>query len=385
MKVLFITNIPSPYNVAFLDELGKRADVVAVFEKASSSERDASWTNAAFSHFRGVMLRGITVDVDKAFCPGIIKHIRDNQDRHIIIGNPLTPTGMTAICYCKLNKIPFILQSEGGIPKDGRGFKEKLKRLIMSGAQLYFSGMSKGHEYFLMYGATPEKVVQYPFTSLSQEDLSVDIASREEKARLRQKLNMAEDKCVLSVGQFIHRKGFDILLRACGDMDKRIGIYIIGGKPTEEYLHLQKEYGLTNVHFLEFMNEKALGEYYRAADLFVLPTREDTWGLVINEAMAKALPVITTGRCVAGVELVENGINGYVVPVEDIAQLRSRMEEILGDTTLRDSMAKESLKKIQWYTYENMAINHIRVLGSLHGSVPTHGKAAEKDGAPADI
>ena len=46
---------------------------------------------------------------------------------------------------------------------------------------------------------------------------------------------------ILAVGQFIHRKGFDVLLQAARTMDKNIGIYIVGGKPTEEYLQIQKK------------------------------------------------------------------------------------------------------------------------------------------------
>lgn len=55
-----------------------------------------------------------------------------------------------------------------------------------------------------------------------------------------------------------------------------------------------------------------------AADIFVHPTREDIWGLVVNEAMAKGLPVITTDRCVAGLELIKNESVGRIVPVENI-------------------------------------------------------------------
>ena len=63
---------------------------------------------------------------------------------------------------------------------------------------------------------------------------------------------------------------------------------------------------LKNVYFIPFQNSDIIELYFKAADLFVFPTREDIWGLVINEAMANALPIITTDRCVAGLELIEN-------------------------------------------------------------------------------
>ena len=92
----------------------------------------------------------------------------------------------------------------------------------------------------------------------------------------------------------------------------------------------------------------------------MLPTREDIWGLVINEAMAYGLPVITTDRCVAGLELVEDGVNGYIVPVNDAASLAEKMLCVLnGDM---QQMGRRSLEKIQGYTIENMAQTHVAIL-----------------------
>ena len=164
---------------------------------------------------------------------------------------------------------------------------------------------------------------------------------------------------VLSIGQFIPRKGFDILMRAAAGLEKDIGFYIVGGEPTEEYRKLREELGLENVHFVGFRKKDALARYYRAADLFVLPTREDIWGLVINEAMAYGLPVITTDRCVAGLELVEEGVNGSIVPVEDDAALAGKMKEILSSDL--EKMGTASLEKIRAYTIENMAKAHVAI------------------------
>ena len=89
----------------------------------------------------------------------------------------------------------------------------------------------------------------------------------------------------------------------------------------------------------------------------VLPTREDIWGLVINEAMAQGLPVVTTNRCLAGLTLVENGENGYIVPVEDIEATKTAIEKVFeGDNA--SEFGKKSLEEIKNYTIERMAIEH---------------------------
>ena len=182
----------------------------------------------------------------------------------------------------------------------------------------------------------------------------------EEKAALRRELGIPQKRMILAVGQCIPRKGFDILLKAAKDLPEDTALCIVGGEPTEEYLTLREELGLTQVSFPGFQKKEDLAKYYRAADLFTLPTREDIWGLVVGEAMAYGLPVITTDRCVAGLELVEDGVNGFLVPVEDVEALSEKMRKALqGNLT---EMGTASLRKIRPYTIENMAKAHVEIL-----------------------
>ena len=142
-------------------------------------------------------------------------------------------------------------------------------------------------------------------------------------------------------------------------MDKRIGIYIIGGTPTEEYLTFARENDLTSVHFVPFQEKESLKRYYIAADAFVLPTREDIWGLVVNEAMAFGLGVVTTDRCNAGLELIQNGKNGFLVPTEDVHALREAILECLVESR---ALGQAALETIRPYTVQNMAADHMTYL-----------------------
>lgn len=161
----------------------------------------------------------------------------------------------------------------------------------------------------------------------------------------------------MSVGQFIYRKGYDILLNSLSKCDKDTGVYIIGGKVTNEYITLCKKYNLANVHFLEFMEKAELDKYYKAADLFVLPTREDIWGLVINEAMAYGLPIITTDKCVAGVQLLNNQ-ELTIIPTNDISSLATAINYLLKDDQKRMEIAKYNLNEIKKHSIEDMAQEH---------------------------
>lgn len=138
--------------------------------------------------------------------------------------------------------------------------------------------------------------------------------------------------------------------------DDNIAYVFVGGKAIDTYLEYVEEKHLKNVHFIGYIQKEQLKEYYMAADVFVHPTREDIWGLVINESMDYGLPVVTTDRCIAGLELVQNGINGFVVTVDSSEEIGKAIMLALDD---REKMGKALLSIIAKYTIENMVAIHM--------------------------
>lgn len=357
MRVLFLTNYPSPYRVRFFDELGKRMDVTVLFADRiqDKKHRNAGWYVPSQGSFQTVQLKKTFAVKSNSLCLEVIKWLKQPFD-HIVVCGYSNPTVILAMAYMRLKKIPFWMEVDGGLIRQDSRWKHAIKSLLVSRPDRWLSSGHYTTRYLVHYGAKEENVFEYPFTSLEEKDLQLAVPSPEEKTALRQELDIGEEHCLLAIGQFIHRKGFDILMKAAADLPKTAGIYIVGGEPTEEYLQLRQELGLDNVHFLGFQSKDTLVKYYKAADAFVLPTREDIWGLVIQEAMAYGLPVITTDRCVAGLELVEDGVNGYIVPVRDVPVLAQKMKALL-EADLQ-AMGRASLDKIRPYTIENMAKVH---------------------------
>lgn len=356
MKILFLTNVPAPYRVRFFNELARYCDLTVVYEKERSDERDASWTESIRDGYRTVVLRGLRTGTDSAFAPGVLKYLDRNKFDLVVICGIASPTQMLAIQYCQLRGIPYAIEGDGAFPKDGQGLKERVKRGLISKAELCFSTGKMHDAYYRQYGAREDTIVPYPFTSVEEKDVREAPVSREEKTRLKQELNMTEDTVFLAVGQFIPRKGFDVLLEAACQLPKDVGIYIVGGQPTGEYLQMQENWGLDQVHFVPFVSRQTLARYFEAADAFVLPTREDIWGLVVNEAMAYGLPVVTTTRCNAGLELVKEGVNGYLVEPEDAQGLANALNQLLDRD--REEMGRDALETVRNYTLEKMAERH---------------------------
>ena len=216
-------------------------------------------------------------------------------------------------------------------------------------------------------GVSDDKIFKYPFSSIHKDEILSEPVSKDEKLELRKKLGMTEEKIILSVGRFTYNggygKGFDLLIKSAASFEKNIGFYIVGDEPTQEFVDLVKELNVENVHFIGFKTKTELSEYYMASDLFVLMTRGDVWGLVINEAMSKGLPVITTDKCIAGLEMISSEY--LIFDLDNFDSIVFKLSELIGDDTLMNIISKQNLQICSKYTIELMAESHIAILNQL--------------------
>lgn len=366
MKVFFLTNIPAPYRIDFFNELGKFCDLTVLFEKKNAMHRNDDWLSYDIKNFKAIFLNGMKIGKDAVFCSSITKWIKKDKFDLFIVGGYSTPTGMYAIELLKFKRIKFVLNCDGGFVKNDNFYVKNIKKHFIGSAYWWLSSGGVTNKYLEYYGAKKERIFEYPFTSVKKEDIFKSPADEIEKKEIRKLLGIKGKKVVVSVGSFINRKGFDVLIKAWIKMPLDYELLIIGGGP--EYLSLHKiisENSLNNVKLIDFKKKDELKKYYRSADLFVLPTREDIWGLVVNEAMAYGLPVITTNKCIAGLNLIENYKNGFITEVDDEYRLYLRIKELLDNDELIRNISKNNLLKIQSYTIEEMAKKHKEIFNSI--------------------
>jgi glycosyltransferase involved in cell wall biosynthesis len=93
---------------------------------------------------------------------------------------------------------------------------------------------------------------------------------------------------------------------------------------------------------------------YNLADIFVLPSKTETWGLAINEAMACKKTVLASDKCGAVADLVENGVNGYTFKSGNVDDLEEKMRRLVKSRDELQIMGNASFKKIQEYSFENI-------------------------------
>lgn len=357
MKVLYFTNIPSPYRIDFFNLLNEKIKLTVVFDKLFDNDRNGNWFNNSKINFDYHIIS-----------PGRIlklnKMLNNNFDI-IIIGGYSTINGALASVLLKLKKKKYVINADGGFVGNDNIITKFIKTYFISSANYYLSTSKGTNEYLTHYGAKKENIYIYPFTSLNHNEILSKPIKYNVKLKNRIKAGYNYKILLIAVGQFIYRKGFDILLEAVKKINNpEIGVLIIGGGPLKsDYLEFVKKNNLSNVHIIDFKKKEELLEIYKFSDVFVLPTREDIWGLVINEALSLGLPVITTKKCLAGLELINKK---YLYDSNDPKQLVKILNDIieLSDFDL-EKLAKKNLDIAKKYTIEEMANRHVQIFNDI--------------------
>ena len=135
------------------------------------------------------------------------------------------------------------------------------------------------------------------------------------------------------------------------------------------FAFIAAEQGLKRVRFLGTLEQDALCKVYAAADVLVLPSRSEAWGLVLNEGMEFGLPVIASDSVGAVPDLLPEEENGFIVPVGDVKALGSALGRLMEDEALRRRMSEASRRIIEGFTPERWAKGVLRAVDAVAGDI----------------
>jgi len=173
---------------------------------------------------------------------------------------------------------------------------------------------------------------------------------------------------LLYVGQLIKRKGIIQVLKALDNLsDSEVGLMIVGSGPEENNMkNFCEEENIKNVFFEGFRQQEELVKYYALADIFILPSFEEVWGLVINEALASGLYVLSSKYAGASYDLIKEGWNGEIFDpnkVEEIVELIERIKENIEDIReRRDDISQYACRE---FSIEKSAQEFIKAIHSV--------------------
>jgi glycosyltransferase involved in cell wall biosynthesis len=247
---------------------------------------------------------------------------------HVVNGIWAEPAFAAALCVLMATHARYAIYSEAPNPYRPRarwkhaGQTSFGKRVVRRSTGLLPVGRF-GESFFISLGARPEQI--YPFGYFRSAPRSPLVRRTEPDQGTFCELIFA--------GQLIERKGIDLLLEAMACLPHErdgLSLVIAGDGNWRGYLQDKAAVqGLSNlVHFTGVIPSSEILARIAQADMLVLPSRWDGWGLVVNEALMAGVPVLVSDRCGAA-DLVGNGRNGYVFRSEDVLDLQNKLREFL--------------------------------------------------------
>jgi len=253
------------------------------------------------------------------------------------------PEGMAAIAYRRINRKRVVIMDDAWEYSDRRGFLTRLiKRLIHRNVDAAFIPARSHISYYKKLGFTEDRII-YGVDVVDNEyfsNMSHRIISKSSSLRLSKNL---PQKYFLFVGRFLPRKGLETLIEAynkyCTRLEEKAWkLVLVGNGPDFDRIYKLSQ-SVSKIIFAgpQYGNELCI--FYGLGSAVIVPSISDSWGLVVNEAMASGLPVLVSTGCGAAKTLVKDGENGWKFPPGDSDYLSELMVR-LGE------FSQEKLKKM---------------------------------------
>jgi glycosyltransferase involved in cell wall biosynthesis len=358
-KVLILSNIKNDYKTKFFNSLSDFYNITVIYEGMHA-------LNIKFNESKGLfkeifLKRNI---IEKKVNFSITKYLFAHYD-YIFVTNIYTYTSLFSILTLIIFNIKYLLIIDGGKYKSSSRLKSFIKKILFSKAELIFSPSEISDQYLILNGAKKNLIKRYNFSSLYKNDILRNPLTVRGKLNLKKRFHIQKSFTLLFVGQFIYRKGIDILVELSKHLNFRHNFILIGKQRKVIDSVISKIEFPNNFTLLNFMSQSELNSYFAFSDVFILPSREEFWGLVVNEALSNGLPVITTTECVAGLTLIKNFKNGFLFDLQDIQGLINFLNDKNNRINLLSS-SKESLKSVSNFNIEYMTKQIVAELKKLN-------------------
>jgi len=273
-----------------------------------------------------------------------------------------------ALLWAKVHNVPLLLWSESHQHelRRTRPLVEFLKDEFLHRCNGFVVPGQMAREY--IHGRKINSDLIFTAPNAVDNDLFAAAATdaRTNAAERRRELQLP-DRYFLFVGRLVQEKGVFELLSAYAKLDehlrRQIGLVFAGDGVSR--LEMEEQAACISpgvIRFAGFAHREQLAAYYALADVLVLPTYTDTWGLVVNEGMACGLPVILSRAAGCADDLLTDTWNGLLIPPRDISSLASAMNSLASQRDLCANMGANSLQQISRYSAEEWSLGILRAM-----------------------
>jgi len=338
-KIILITNMPTPYRLPLWDELKKLSDLDVIC--ISKKEKNRNWNieDRAYIqylksyHFffkRWDFALHISLPFSLFF-----SLMKQNPEAVIITGYDSLQY-WEALLYTKLFRKKRVLWNGSTLlsSRSKNKIVNAIKKYFIQSFDSYYTYGTQASRYLESFGISPAKII----TGINTVDTEFY------KSNTSDESNHSNIIKFLYVGQLIKRKGLKNTIEAFSKISiENWKLTIVGSGPDENVLkELVKRYSLSEkIEFVGFKQKDEIIGFYSAADVFLMPSYLEVWGLVLNEALASGLFCLSSKYAGSTFDLINDGKNGYTIDPKNIDDIVEKLEKTF-NTKFNKRVIKDS-------------------------------------------
>jgi glycosyltransferase involved in cell wall biosynthesis len=335
-KAVFITNIPAHYRIALISRSSKilkneGINLITIFSRLTY-ERRKYWEinkNKFDFEYRVLNNKNSIAFKSKIYEIGLsaLKALKEIEPG-LVVSAGFSLQSFIISRYCRKEGIPFLVYS-GETEYTADAYRNDLIRKFLR------NKINENTNGYIVYGKKAKEYIANNFNNDNLYEVINTIDTEEFSKKLNKSADVSKDKfTVLFVGDLKKDKGVDLLLNSVGlladSIKRNIEIWIAGdGEMLDQLIITAIKLGIKNIKFFGKVNHSNIAHYYKNCDLFVLPSVNEPFGLVLVEAAIAGKPLIASKYCGGAYDLIENGKNGYIIDPHDYKGFADKIESFI--------------------------------------------------------
>jgi 1,2-diacylglycerol 3-alpha-glucosyltransferase len=360
-RLVITTEIISPYRIPLFNVLAEHPEVdLHVIFLAETDPSMRQWKvykdEIRFSYEVLPHWRRRVAGYNLLLNRGVASALERARPDLIVCGGYGYLASWSVLAWARRHRRPVLLWSESNQQDQRRRMPhvEMLKRRFIAACSGFVVPGKSAAAYAATFGVPRERIFVAP-NPVDNAFFSHEAASaRSRAADMRRQFGLPE-RYFLCVGRLVFAKGLFDLLDAYAKLapDLRAGVELLFVGDGVEQSALEARAAAIHpgvVRFTGFVHREQLAVYYALAEALVFPTHTDTWGLVVNEAMACGIPIVVSDAAGCVPDLLQDGWNGYIVPKGSLEKLSEALAKIVAAPELNAAMGTRSAQRIEQYS-----------------------------------
>jgi len=360
-KIVIVHNIVTPYKIALFNELSKLLqNLHVVFIAKSETRRDWQLDTSQIKFPHAILF---DFPIDTLNNVKIARHtwqtLNSFNPEVLIICDYSNIFGWVAMKWGKKNKTDLIFWLDSTREDRKHYFpKEQIKHYFLKHFNLFLAPGLKTKQYLEYMKVDSSQIITTGYCV--DNTYFIDQYERyfDQKQNLLPKLGIKTMKNFIFIGRFAKEKNILTLIDSFSRLkNNNWGLILLGDGPQKNEIqnYINKKQVKDSAYLPGFIQQKNIVKYFSIANVFILPSLSEPWGLVVNESMLCRLPVIVSTKCGCQPELVKEGVNGFSFNPHDSTELTKIMQRFIDGKHDLESMGTAGFKIISQHTPQNVA------------------------------